>query len=483
MSSSWPPQLKQWVQDCLAKATPSNKTAVNNELKQILFRAHADGTINTTDWNTVQLASLKAQTARTTYVPPPPVQSYVTPHPPPSSTYASAFPPLADKSRNDAAHESKGTIHADFPSAYQFKSNKDSEMLARRAARFAGTDDSGPKATPPPPIGVGGWFGGGNDDDDAPSGGMVPIQVGLKKMRGLGGMGYARDIVEVDPNVINWDRFTIKGTNTKLEKRYLRLTSEPSPADIRPLHVLQQTLQLLKRKWKDEHNYAYAVDQFKSVRQDLTVQRIKNEFTVEVYEIHARIALEAKDLGEYNQCQSMLRQLYELGIKGHPQEFLSYRIIYLLHTRNRSDMAALLAHLTPAEKADPGVHHALQVHASLATSNYVRFFRLYNSAPNMTGYIMDHFVERERMSALAIISKAYLSLTLPYLTTTLAFDSDEETDSFLSSHNAAIYTNATAPLPPPTPLHERLWDCKKAHPACLRGTEKYRVVDLKGQVD
>lgn len=32
----------------------------------------------------------------------------------------------------------------------------------------------------------------------------------------------------------------------------------------------------------------------------------------------------------------MLRQLYELGIGGHPQEFLSYRIIYLLHTKNRS---------------------------------------------------------------------------------------------------------------------------------------------------
>ena len=128
-----------------------------------------------------------------------------------------------------------------------------------------------------------------------------------------------------------------------------------------------------------------------------------------------------KDLGEYNQCQTMLRQLYELGIRGHPQEFLSYRIIYLLHTRNRSgewhftasrsssiftDMAALLAQLTSSEKADPGVHHALQVHASLTTSNYVRFFRLFLTAPNMSGYIMDHFVERERMSALAIMSKA-----------------------------------------------------------------------------
>jgi hypothetical protein len=54
-----------------------------------------------------------------------------------------------------------------------------------------------------------------------------------------------------------------------------------------------------------------------------------------------------KDLGEYNQCQSMLRQLYELGIKGHPQEFLSYRIIYLLHTRNRSGKSTQLGYPSP----------------------------------------------------------------------------------------------------------------------------------------
>lgn len=54
-----------------------------------------------------------------------------------------------------------------------------------------------------------------------------------------------------------------------------------------------------------------------------------------------------KDLGEYNQCQSMLRQLYELGIKGHPQEFLSYRVIYLLHTRNRSGKWTHLGYPSP----------------------------------------------------------------------------------------------------------------------------------------
>lgn len=75
-----------------------------------------------------------------------------------------------------------------------------------------------------------------------------------------------------------------------MEKRYLRLTSvslldrirhlanyqEPDPADIRPLRVLEQSLQLVVKNWKENRNYAYAVDQFKSMRQDLTVSFLVN---------------------------------------------------------------------------------------------------------------------------------------------------------------------------------------------------------------
>jgi len=82
------------------------------------------------------------------------------------------------------------------------------------------------------------------------------------------------------------------GRCMNLEKQYFRLTSAPDPANVRPLAILERTLELLKKKWRDEQNYSYICDQFKSLRQDLTVQHIKSDFTVTVYEIHARIALE-----------------------------------------------------------------------------------------------------------------------------------------------------------------------------------------------
>ena len=198
----------------------------------------------------------------------------------------------------------------------------------------------------------------------------------------------------------------VVGTCQVLEKRYLRLTAPPIPSQVRPESILRQTLELLKKKWRADQNYSYICDQFKSMRQDLTVQNIRNEFTVEVYEIHARIALEKGDLGEYNQCQTQLKALYQRGIKGKHLEFKAYRILYFIHTANRSALNDALADLTTAEKAERPIKHALDVRSALALGNYHRFFRLYNETPNMGAYLMDMFVGRERLAALCNICKA-----------------------------------------------------------------------------
>ena len=198
----------------------------------------------------------------------------------------------------------------------------------------------------------------------------------------------------------------VVGRSEVLEKKYFRLTSAPNPDTVRPLHVLEKTLDLLKKKWRKENNYGYICDQFKSLRQDLTVQHIKNDFTVNVYEIHARIALEKGDLGEYNQCQTQLRALYSQKLGGHPTEFKAYRILYFIHTCNRTDMNDVLADLTATEKKEPAIKHALSARSALALGNYHQFFKLYLETPNMGAYLMDIFVSRERLAALTNMCKA-----------------------------------------------------------------------------
>jgi len=206
------------------------------------------------------------------------------------------------------------------------------------------------------------------------------------------------------------DQGPVVGLCQDLEKKYFRLTSAPNPDTVRPLPVLEKTLDFLKKKWKKDNNYSYICDQLKSLRQDLTVQHIKTAFTVNVYELHARIALEKGDLGEYNQCQTQLRALYSQQLGGHPEEFKAYRILYFIHTCNRTDMNDVLADLTPTEKKHAAIQHALDTRSALALGNYHRFFKLYLETPNMGAYLMDMFVRRERVAALSAICIGYVLL-------------------------------------------------------------------------
>ncbi|EGG08121.1 uncharacterized protein MELLADRAFT_47804 [Melampsora larici-populina 98AG31] len=283
---------------------------------------------------------------------------------------------------------------------------------------------------------------------------------------------YSQVTEDYQKNIPDWDQDTIVGYAQRVEKPYLRLTAAPNPAEVRPLEVCKLTLDHLKNKWRSESNYNWICDQFKSLRQDLTVQRIKNDFTVSVYENHARIALEKSDLGEFNQCTSQLRQLYKQGIKGHQEEFLAYYILYLIYSRNFSELNAVLATITDEQKKDVCVKHALQVRFAVSTANYRRFFQLFCQAPKMGGYLMDCFVERERIRALATMAVAFWTLPISFVTKQLAFDTEEECRRFLQRHNALYYHDD----------QQKAWNAKSAKDALQQAALKTRRVDIKGQL-
>ena len=113
----------------------------------------------------------------------------------------------------------------------------------------------------------------------------------------------------------------------------------------------------------------------------------------------------------------------------------------------------------------------------------------------MGGYIMDHFVERERIRAFLVMSKSYvpkkhnasgsnflhlcryISVPLIFIVDELAFENVSEALDFLSSHNCATFTN---------PSHsdaEKVFDCKSASaPLAQLMEEKFRKVQIKGAI-
>lgn len=212
------------------------------------------------------------------------------------------------------------------------------------------------------------------------------------------------NIIDNNFNITNYKTTTIVGTNTNLEKSYLRLTSLPNPDQIRPQYILEKSLDLILNKWKNkEVDYLYMEEQFKSIRQDMTIQNIKNEFTVKVYEQNAKVSLNTKDLDQFNQCQSQLINLYREDIKGNQKEFFAYRIIYSSLVNLKFEIEDISKETFIYKyKNSVEIKNALNIRRALNQKNYLDFFKYYKECPNMGKQLIEPFINRFRVLLLQI---------------------------------------------------------------------------------
>lgn len=430
---SWPPALKEWVSKCLGMMTDLNRADAQAELKQVIHDAFVTKSLWTTDWNGMQLQSL---------IPKPMPMVNNLKRKKTANVYEA---PIATKKQKKNALKKAET-------ARNFDPN-DRAALDRRAQRFQREHDL--------------------ERQKNLTSQTASLSLGSSHPRYAHLSFDNTPDPDADPNVMDWDRYTIVGTCTDIFKDYLRLTSEPKPESIRPLPILEQAFEQIKIRFRNRAPYNWICNQLKSLRQDLVVQRIKNDFTAKVYESHARMALENNDMVEYNQCQATLKSLYELGIPGAHNEFTAYRILMLLHGRNRSESNLYVGQLTAQQKEDKAVQHALNVQRALALGNYHRLMRLYEESPNMSAYIMDHFIPRERARALICITRAYKTLPIEFLQSELCLETLEGTHQFLQEYGCATYT-----------ADQKNIDCNAISQANVQKTfeQKYRKVGIKGAI-
>ena len=260
--------------------------------------------------------------------------------------------------------------------------------------------------------------------------------------------------------------YTVQGTCQEVEKKYLRLTSAPDPRTVRPEGVLKQAVEVVRERYESygeertQEQYIYLWEQMKSLRQDLTLQRIRNDFTVEVYEMHARICLEFDDMVEFNQCVEQLKVLYEegLGSKERQREFTSYRLLYNVSMQASNNISDIMLTLSADDLQDEFIRHALKVREVSALGNYSAFFKLYRSAPGHQSHVMETFADRERLGALRVLCRSYQpSVDVSFVVKQLALD-EREADGeqpesfFLTDHGAQLSADGA------------LLDCKASKP-------------------
>lgn len=215
----------------------------------------------------------------------------------------------------------------------------------------------------------------------------------------------------------------------------------------------------------------------------MQVQHIRNDFSVRVYETHARIALENKDASEFNQCQTQLMLLYHAGLTGYvllqgtphththarpcsswfytpslcrsTMEFTAYRIMYYLYSQAHSDARSQLKQLTAEERVHPAIRHALEVRTAVVLNNYHRFFALVHTAPNHGKYMMQLLFHRVRIRALQVMTDSFKpSLELSFIASELAFESEASAKDFATRAGGVF-------IDPPG--GDTVLDCKASH--------------------
>ena len=233
----------------------------------------------------------------------------------------------------------------------------------------------------------------------------------------------------------------IIGTSRALEKEYLRITgADLDPSMYRPPDVLRESFKYCMDKFHNTRNYVYIRDQLRSIRQDLTVQGIEDEFSVLVYETVTKLAIEHLDWDNFNQALNPLESLYAdgFGKEENIAEISGYRIMYLIGFKDVTGLYSFIPLLDANIYASQPVQFALEAWKAISQTYWPKFFQLYSEATPLMRNVMTISIPSVRFEALEQIRRSIRTPSLEDYRTFLYFDTLDETKKYLDEREVAI---------------------------------------------
>ena len=233
-------------------------------------------------------------------------------------------------------------------------------------------------------------------------------------------------------------KWRVAGTSESVRKPYLRLTAAPHPANVRPAAVLERALDWIEASNGDGDYEAWA-EQYKSIRQDATVQGLRGATAVRAYEAHARYALDHGDLNEFNQCQTRLRDLHALNPPkpAVADEFAAYGLLYATVVAGPRSFEAARELRRCYGRRGP-VAFALEALRALNAENDAALARLAEAAPPRCGELLAYDAGARRARAYETLLRAYApSLPVRRAHALLGFaDEPSAGDAYLAERGA-----------------------------------------------
>ncbi|KAK2532034.1 Mcm3ap [Columba livia] len=262
-------------------------------------------------------------------------------------------------------------------------------------------------------------------------------------------------------------------------KEYSRSSAdqeEPLPHELRPSEVLSMTMDYLVTNIMDQGEgnyrewYDFVWNRTRGIRKDITQQHLCNPLMVSLIEkctrfhIHCAHHLCEEPMSSFDakinnenmtKCLQSLKEMYQdLANKGiyckSEAEFRGYSVLLNL---NKGDILREVQQFHPEVRNSPEVRFAVQAFAALNSNNFVRFFKLVQTASYLNACILHCYFNQIRKDALKSLNIAYTVSTqrctafpLDHLVRMLLFKDCEEAADFISYYGLSVSDGAYVEL-------------------------------------